>query len=417
MTTSEVRAAAGELVHLHQRFAPLFGRKEAQAQSLIYLKGLLAAPGRKSAEPMALIFGEAGDDGISQNQVLALQRFLTYSPWDVQAVQRQLQAAFAEHLVPSTADWPIGTVGVIDESGFVKKGTQSVGVERQYCGRMGKRENCQVGVFLVGVTPAGSALLDHQLYLPQGWATDADRRIKTAVPKEIEFQTKPQIGIELLRRAREHRLVRFDWVIADEFYGHNGDFLDDLEEMQQRYVVEVPVNTTVWTVAPQTQVPPHDGRRGPAATMPPRDRVRQHVRTVRDLAQSLPPTAWQILQLRPGAKGPLAFAFARVRVWAVRHRKPGPTCWLLLRRSLEPDAEVKYYVVNAPEEEPLETMALVTGTRYRVEEYLEEGKMYLGMAHYEARAWSSWHHHMSLVALAHLFVTLTRLRLKKKLPS
>jgi SRSO17 transposase len=412
MTTSELRAAAGELVHLHQRFAPLFGRKEARAQSLIYLNGLLLTPGRKSAEPMALTFGQPDDDGISQNQVLALQRFLTYSPWDAQAVEREVQAVFAEALVPSTADWPIGTVAVIDESGFVKKGRQSVGVERQYCGRVGKRENCQVGVFLVGVTPAGTALLDHRLYLPQSWDTDAERRQKTGVPKGIDFQTKPQLGIELLRRTQRHGLVKFDWLIADEFYGCNGEFLDDLEEMQQRYVVEVPVSTTVWTVDPQTQVPPYRGR-GPCPTRPKRD----HVQSVRAIAAGLPPSAWQVLQLRAGANGPLAFAFARVRVWAVRHRQPGPACWLLLRRSLGPDAEVKYYLVNAPEDEPLETMALVTGTRYRVEEFLEEGKMYLGMAQYEARAWSSWHHHMSLVALAHLFVTLTRLRLKKKLPS
>lgn len=412
MTTNEVRAAAGELVHLHERFAPLFGRKEARAQSLIYLNGLLLGQGRKSAEPMALVFGQPDDDGISQNQVLALQRFLTYSPWDTCAVQREIQTVFAEKLLPSTADWPIGTVGVIDESGFVKKGTQSVGVQRQPCGRVGKKENCQVGVFLVGVTPAGSALLEQQLYLPEIWASDADRREKAGVPKEIEFQTKPQIGIELLRRTQEHGLVKFDWVIADELYGRNGDFLDNLEQMQQRYVVEVPVNTTVWTVDPQTQVPPHRGR-GPRPTRPKRDLVR----SVGAIAASLPPSAWQVLQLRPGAKGPLAFAFARVRVWAVRHRKPGPACWLVLRRSLEPDAEVKYYLSNAAEDEPLETMALVTGTRYRVEEFFEEGKGYLGMAQYEARAWASWHHHMSLVALAHLFVTMTRLRLKKKLPS
>ena len=417
MTASEVRAAAGELVPLHQRFAPLFGRKEARAQSVVYLNGLLLGQGRKSAEPMALVFGQPEDDALGQNQVLALQRFLTYSPWDTQAVQREVQAVFAERLVPSTGDWTIGTVGVIDESGFVKKGTHSVGVARQYCGRVGKQENCQVGVFLVGVTPAGSALLDHQLYLPHSWAVDADRREETAVPEAIPFQTKPQIASALLRRVQAQGLVKFDWVIADEFYGHNGDFLDDLEARQQRYVIEVPATTTVWTVDPQTQVPPHEGRRGPAATRPPRDRVRQHVRSVRAMAEGLPPSAWQVLQLRAGAKGPLAFAFARVRVWAVRHRKPGPACWLLLRRSLEADAEVKYYVVNAPEAEPLATMALVTGTRYRVEEYLEEGKMYLGMAQYEARAWSSWHHHMSMVALAHLFVTLTRLRLKKKLPS
>jgi SRSO17 transposase len=253
--------------------------------------------------------------------------------------------------------------------------------------------------------------LEQQLYLPETWATDADRRRETVVPEEVTFQTKPQIGIALLRRTRQHGLVQLDWIIADEFYGHNGDFLDDLEQMQQRYVIEVPANTTVWTVDPQTQVPPHQGR-GPCPTRPKRD----HVQSVRAVAESLPPSAWQILQLRTGAKGPLAFAFARVRVWAVRHRQAGPACWLLLRRSLEADAEVKYYVSNAAADEPLETMALVTGTRYRVEEFFEEGKGYLGMAQYEARAWSSWHHHMSLVALAHLFVTLTRLRLKKKLP-
>ena len=417
MTTNELRAAAGELVHLHQRFAPLFGRKEPRLQSLIYLEGLLLAPGRKSAEPMALIFGEPEEDGISQNQVLALQRFLTYSPWDWGDIHREIQAVFAEKLVPSSNEWPIGTVGVIDESGFVKQGTHSVGVQRQYCGRVGKKENCQVGVFLVGVTPAGTALLEQQLYLPETWANDAKRRRETAVPEDIAFQTKAQIGIELLQRTRRHGLVKFDWLTADEWYGQKGDFLDALESMQQRYIVEVPVNTTVWTVDPETQVPAHEGRRGPTATLPPRDRVRQHVRSVRDLAQSLPATAWQVLQLRTGAKGPLAFAFVRVRVWAVRHRRPGPSCWLLLRRSLEPDGEVKYYISNASAEEPLETMALVTGTRYRVEEYFEEGKSYLGMAQYEARAWSSWHHHMSLVALAHLFVTLTRMRLKKKLPS
>ena len=365
---------------------------------------------------MALTFGQPDDEGISQNQVLALQRFLTYAPWSAQGVHREIQNVFAQRLTPSTANWSIGTVGVIDESGFVKKGKESVGVKRQYCGRVGKKENCQVGVFLVGVTPAGNALLEQQLYLPRCWASDAKRRDKTAVTEEISFQTKPQIGIELLRRTRAHGLVQFDWLIADEFYGHNGDFLDQLERMQQRYVVEVPVNTTVWTVDPQTQVPSHEGRRGPAATLPPRDRVRQHVRSVRDLAQNLAPTAWHVLQLRAGAKGPLVFAFARLRVWAVRHRKPGAACWLIVRRSLEPDGEMKYYLSNATADEPLETMALVTGTRYSVEEFFEEGKGYLGMAQYEARAWSSWHHHMSLMALAHLFVTLTRERLKKKTP-
>lgn len=409
MTTDELRAAAGELVRLHERFAPLFGRKEARQQSLVYLNGLLLHHGRKSAEPMALEFGTPGEQGISQLQVLGLQRFLTYSPWDYQDIQREIQAVFAEQLMPAAQTWSIGTVGVVDGSAFVKKGTQSVGVQRQHCGRLGKIENCQVGVFLTGVTPAGCALLDHQLYLSKEWAKDKKRREQTYVPQGIRFRTEPQIAADLLRRTQAAGQVGFDWVVADETFGRNGDFLDDLESLGQRYLVEVPVTTTVWTVDPASAVPPPRGR-GRRPTRPRRD----HVRSVKAVAESLPATAWHTLQVREGACGPLVFDFAAVRVWAVRHRKPGPPIWLVMRRSLGPDREVKYYVSNAAADTPLETLALVSGCRFRVEEFFEEGKSYLGMAQYEARAWSSWHHHMSLVGLAHLLVTLTRIRLKKK---
>src|SRR6266851_7046325 len=257
MIAEDLRAAARELVTLHGRFAPLFGRKEARAQSLVYLNGLLANQGRKSAEPMALAFGEPDDDGISHHQVQSLQRFLTYAPWGALDIQHEIQAVFAEELAPAATDWPLGVVGVLDSSGFAKKGTKSVGVQRQYCGRLGKKENCQVGVFLVGVTPAGCALLDHQLYLPKVWAQDKERRKKVHVPKEIRFQTELKIAVSLLDRTQAAGKVRFDWVTADETYGRNGTFLDDLEARSQRYVVEVPVNTTVWTVDPATQVPPH----------------------------------------------------------------------------------------------------------------------------------------------------------------
>lgn len=409
MTTDELRAAAGELVRLHERFAPLFGRKEARAHSLVYLNGLLLSQDRKSAEPMALVFGEPDDeDGIGQNQVLGLQRFLTHSRWDFQDIQREIHKVFAEELVPSTTTWSIGTVGVIDGSGFAKKGTESVGVKRQYCGRLGKTENCQVGVFLTGVTPAGTALLDCQLYLPKEWAADRKRRKKVRVPKEIRFRTQPQIAVELLQRTQEQDAVRFDWVIADEAFGGNGSFLDSLEEQQQRYLLEVPANTTVWTRDPAGEVPAARGI-GRPPTRPGRDAVQ----SVQTIAAALPAEAWHTYQVREGACGPLVFEFAAVRVWAVRHGKAGPPIWLMIRRSLESDPEIKYYVSNASAETRLETLALVSSCRFRVEEFLEEAKSYLGMAQYEARAWSSWHHHMSLVALAHLFVTLTRQRLKK----
>jgi len=401
MTTDELRAAADGLIVLHERVAHLFGRVEARRHSLTYLRGLLLAPGRKSVEPMALVFGGGSNSNpADDNVVIAMQRFITDSPWQWNPIQREIQAIFAEQLASSATDWPIGTVGIIDESAFLKKGTESVGVARQYCGRTGTVENCQVGVFLVATVPAGSALLDHELYLPRSWIKDCNRRKKTRVPKGLKFRTKPQIAIELLQR-NVAGPVRFDWLIADEEYGRNGKFLDELEAMSQRYVVEVPVNTTVWTVDPEGS-----GR-------PPGKRWRKHVRTVRCIGETLPTEAWQNLQLREGATGPLVSQFARVRVWAVRHRKPGPPVWLLMRRSLGDKQETKYYLVNAPAEEPMETMALVTGCRWRVEEFFEEGKSYLGMGHYEARSWTSWHHHMTLVGLAHLFVTLTRQRLKK----
>jgi SRSO17 transposase len=204
-------------------------------------------------------------------------------------------------------------------------------------------------------------------------------------------------------------IVGLDWVTADEEYGTNGDLLDELEQLGQRYVMEVPTTTTVWTVDPSSCIPPYSGR-----GQPPRRPSREAVRSVAELAAGLPADAWQRLQVREGAVGPLVFEFAAVRVWAVRHRKPGPPIWVLVRRSLEETPEVKYYVSNGDAETPLGVLALVACTRHQVEDFFEDGKSYLGMAQYETRSWVGWHHHMTLVGLAHLFVSLTRLRLKKK---
>jgi SRSO17 transposase len=400
MDTIELRAASERLVNLHGRFAPCFGRRESQAHALGYLHGLLLGTGlgtgRKSIEPMAMIFAGSspGRPEVEQSNVLAWQRFITQSPWEAQDVQQEIQAVFNEEFVPTAREWPIGTVGVLDGSGFVKHGTHSCGVQRQWCGNVGKKENCQVGVFLLGVTPAGSVLLDHQLYLPKSWAADAAKRKETRVPEEIIFQTKLQIAAALVARSSVH----FDWITADEEFGRDGDFLDALERSPQRYLVEVPANTTVWAEKPLHQTP--DGMEWP----------------VSQLAQTLPAQAWRILKLRDGSKGPLTFEFARVRVWSVRHRHAGPEGWLLIRRSLEKVPEVKYYISNAERNAPLETMALVTGTRWRVEEFFEDAKGQLGMADYEARSWTSWHHHMSLVALAHLYVVQTRRDAKSRVP-
>jgi len=404
MTPYDVRATAEQLVQFHERFALLFGKEQAQNHASTYLRGLLACPERKSIEPIAL--------NVGNGQVSGLQKFINIAPWSYEDVQAELQALFAEELAPSAAHTLTGVVGVLDESAFTKKGTESVGVARQYNGRLGKEDNCQVGVFLVGVTPAGMALLDHRLYLHGSWydgPAAADRRAKVHVPDDLAFRTKPQIAAELVRNVAVLGVVTLDWITADEEYGNNGELLDELEGLGQRYVMEVPTSTTVWTVDPAECVPAYSGH-----GQPPRRPTRESVASVAELAAGLSPEAWQRLQVREGAKGPLVFEFAAVRAWAVRHRQPGPAIWVLIRRSLEPTPEVKYYVSNGEEATPWKVLALVACSRHRVEDFFEDGKGHLGMAQYETRSWIGWHHHMTLVALAHLFLTLAQHQLKKK---
>jgi SRSO17 transposase len=365
----------------------------------------MVCPERKSVEPIALNVGDG--------QVSALQKFINSAPWDHDDVQAEVQSVFADELVPTAAGSAIGVVGVVDESGFAKKGDHSAGVARQYNGRLGKQDNCQVGVFLVGVTPGGSALLDHQLYLPEGWCEPTkacrDRREKVHIPEAVGFRTKPQIAAGLIRRTLALDVVSLDWITADEGYGQNGEFLDEVEGLELRYVVEVPVNTTVWTEEPASCVPPYSGR-GRMPTKPNRESVASVAATASELGSE----SWRVLNLGQGAKGPLAFEFAAIRVWAVRHGEAGPPIWLLVRRSLEPVPEVKYYVSNADASTPLEVLARVACTRHKVEDFFEDAKSYLGMAQYETRSYVGWHHHMSLVAMAHLFITLTRRVLGKK---
>lgn len=404
MWRNTVRASAGKLPRFMNEFDVCFARPASRSHAATYIAGLLQAQGRKSVEPMALHFA-ARSAGVAPaaKEVLALQRFLTDSPWDPQDVQWQLQAQVARELLPSAAASPLGVVGVIDESSFEKSGPHSVGVKRQYCGHLGKTDNCQVGVFLVATVPAGEALLDHQLYLPKEWIKDRTRRKKARVPRHVQFQTKPQLAAELIRRTVANGHVRFDWIVADDHYGENGGFLDALESAGQRYMVETPVTTTFWTVDPATQIPADTGS-GRPHTQP----SREHVRSAREIIAALPTTAWQPIKLREGAKGPLVFEYAALRVWAVRHTRPGPPVWLVLQRSVDNAAEVKVWVSNADEQTPLDLLAQAGATRFRVELFFEEAKGELGMGHYEARAWTSWHHHMSLVAMAHLFATLVR---------
>src|SRR5512135_1274214 len=271
----------------------------------------------------------------------------------------------------------------------------------------------QVGVFLVGVTPAGAALLDPRLYRPKPWCEGTpearQRREEAHIPEDVTFQPQARIAAALVRGVAVLGQTARDWVVADEEYGKAGHFHAAMDELGQRYLVEVPVTTTVWTEDPAGCVPAYGGR-----GQPPTRPTRGGVRSVAAVAADLPAEAWQALKVREGAAGPLVFEFAAVRVWARRDQEPGPPVWLLIRRSLEATPEVKYSISNGGGEAPLKVLALVACTRYRVEESFGGAKTYLGMAQYETRSWAGWHHHMALVAVAHLFVTRARGRLKKR---
>src|SRR4051794_10724584 len=211
MTPDDVRAAAEQLLQFHERFAPPFGKEEAQDHAYTYLKGLMCCPERKSIEPIALCTGDG--------RVSGLQKFIGVAPWQADDVQAEIQSVFADELGPSAAGTPAGTVGVIDESGFSKKGAKSAGVARRHNGRSGKEDNCQVGVYLIGVTPAGAALLDHRLYLHRSWYEGdeaARRRAEAHIPEDLPFRTRPQIAADLIRDVTVTGIVGLDRVTADE---------------------------------------------------------------------------------------------------------------------------------------------------------------------------------------------------------
>ncbi len=295
MTPDDVRAAAEQLVQFHERFAPLFGKDQAQDHAYDYIKGLMVCPERKSIEPIALLVGH-GD-------VSGLQKFVGAAPWAYDDVMAEAQALFADELAPSAAGSPVGVVGVIDESAFAKKGAHSAGVARQHNGRLGKEDNCQVGVFLIGVAPATRRpCWTTSCSCPSRGARRLRRRRaagpRPTSPRGVCFRTKPRIAAELVRDVAVLGQVGLDWVVADDEYGRAGHFLDEMEQLEQRYVVDVPVTTMVWTTDPSSCVPAYSGR-GRKPTLPTRDALR----TVAEVAAGLPASDWKAMRVREGALG------------------------------------------------------------------------------------------------------------------
>jgi SRSO17 transposase len=365
----EVAAWAVGLEAMHARIADRFPRPEPRQRALAYLKGLLSPVERKNGWQLAEQAGEATPDG--------MQRLLATYQWSAELVRDDLRTYVLEHLSDPQA------VLVFDETGFLKKGTKSVGVQRQYSGTAGRIENCQIGVFLAYASPKGRTFVDRELYLPQAWAADADRRREAGVPEEVTFATKPQLAQRMLARALAAG-GRAPWVTGDEVYGSDPGLRHWLEEQRQPYTLAVRSNELVW-ISTGAQL----------------RRV-----TVAQAAAMLPRSHWQRLSAGDGAKGP------RIYDWAlqplVAPADLGWGRWLLVRLSLREPPALAYDVVYGPVETTVVEMVRVAGSRWAIAEIFETAKGEVGLDHYEVRRWAGWYRHITLALLAHAYLTVTR---------
>jgi SRSO17 transposase len=342
-----------ELRAYHAIYSPLFQRREQREGAATYLHGLLLDLPRKSIEPMILAL-----EGPNAKAVRTTQLFISEGAWDDEGLL---------HRHWQEVDTSLGEddgVLTLDGSDFLKQGRESVGVKRQYCGEVGKRANCQAGVFLGYASRKGYTLLDRRLYLPQEWVEDeayAERRRRCGVPADTPFKTKPTLGGEMIQAVHHANTLRACWVTCDEAFGRDTRLLDHIDGLGLWYVAEVPHDTHVWRQRPATAVPPWSGQgRKPTCT-----RVlagEAQLEEVAQLAAALPADRWTPHTIKEGSKGPLVAHFAALRVIAVREGLPGPEVWLVLRRNLL-TGELKTYLSNAPIDTPLATLVWLSGMR------------------------------------------------------
>jgi len=381
----------------HSLFSPAYKRVEQEELSSCYVQGLMSPIERKSMEPIAINL-------MDTHRVRSMQHFVSSGGWDTEALSQTHKEETSKTLASDDG------VLSIDSSEFVKKGNHSVGVARQWCGRLGKKENCQSGVFLGYSSSKGYGLIDRQLYLPEAWFSDDYKELwqECKIPAETEFKTKNEIALDLISENQKSRLFPAKWITCDSFFGRDSDFLDQIPA-ELYYFAEVPCNTKVWKEHPLCEIPEYAGK----GRKPTKMKCNPRPVSVSDLAND-PSLNWEERVLAEGAKGPIVAKVTRWRVINSRDELPGKECWLFIRKNLDTN-EIKYFLSDAPLEISFEEMCRVCILRWPIEQCFQEGKSHLGMSHYEHRSWEAWHRHMTFVFIAQLFLIRIRHKFKKKL--
>ena len=357
---------ADELGEIAELISDRFSRAEARERAVNYLRGLLSPVERKNSWQLA---EEAGDE-----TPYATQHLLGRAVWSADEVRNDLRDYVVKHLGCEDG------VLVVDETGFLKKGTKSAGVQRQYSGTAGRIENCQIGVFLAYVSREGRTFLDRELYLPQSWADDPERRAEAGVPPEVKFATKPALSRKMIEGAQQAG-VPFQWVTGDEVYGNDSQMRRWLEGRKILYVLAVSSQYQLF----------YEGTRRWAA----------------EIATLLAQKEWKRLSAGAGAKGERLYDWALLPLGEVDEERQR---WMLFRRSISDPTDLAYYVVSAPKKTSLEVMVKVAGARWAIEESFESAKGEVGLDHYEVRSWGGWYRHITLAMFAHAYLTVVRAR-------
>jgi SRSO17 transposase len=405
LTCTDVEGFLDQLHEFHQAFHSCFVRREPREHFLHYMAGQLSALERKSIEPMAI--------HIEGGNIRGMQRFISDDVWKADEMRQTYHGMVADEMGE-----PQGMI-IFDESGFVKKGEDSVGVARQYCGPIGKVENCQEGVFAAYASSRGYALVDKRLFLPEAWFDDdhAERRAACRVPKETLFQSKPELAAQMLRAIRSEGVLVFRYIGAASVYGNSPVFLDALDACGGSvYLVGISSETRCWLQCPVTQEQTYRYRGevysrhilAPGSEPP---------ISVAQWAHSLRPHGWYRRTVSEGSKGPITYEFARRRLTLCHEGLPDRTVWLVVKRSLSATPKYWYSISNAPASVPLSLFVWRSGRRWAIEQSFEESKSEVGMDHYEIRTYEGWHHHRLVSMLAHFFLWRLKIRFEKKSPA
>jgi SRSO17 transposase len=391
MDGKQLRRLKPELETFLDRYVPLFGRDENYQHAKRFVQGLLGGQERRNTENIA----EAVEGGV----VRTMQVFIAQGTWEDGRVVPELRAHVGETLGDER-----GTIN-IDETGFAKKGKKSVGVNRQYSGTLGRVDNCQIGVFANYYSSKGHTLIDRKIYLPEEWCQDRQRREEAGVPKNVVFRTKPELGLEMIRTAVSEG-IPFQWVGGDTVYGDSPVFVQGVRELGKWYVLDVSSEAYVWVDQPQFGKPgPRGGRAAP----------KTKAISVPEAASQLPPSAFRRITVSEGSQGPIVYEYAEMTVWFSEEGYPAEQAErLLVRRSMNQDADVKYHRSNAPRKVTLQRLGEQRACRWSIEDDIKASKGQCGLAEYETRGWRGWHHHTALSMLALLFLVLQKLRLGKK---